>query len=113
MEYVGAGSRSHPPFHSPLTNTEYSSLRVFTLLPGVVETDLLEPDFAAYAKDQPEQVGALALYLASPRADYLRNSLTSVNWDLPTMEAHKDEIEQGMLRVKWVSVLLCAGGKGI
>ena len=93
--------------------TEYPSLRIFTLLPGIVPTDLMEPEFAIFAQDEAEQTGALALYLASPRADYLRNSLTSINWDLPTMEAHKEEIENGLLKVKWVSVLPCAGGTGI
>jgi hypothetical protein len=68
--------------------------------------------FDMYAIDEAEQTGALALYLASSRADYLKGSLTSVNWDLEEMEAHKDEIEQGLLKVKWVSVLPTSGGSG-
>jgi hypothetical protein len=69
--------------------------------------------FIAYAKDEGELTGALGLYLASPRADYLVNSLTSINWDLTEMEAHKEEIKGGLLRNKWVPVLPVGGGEGI
>jgi hypothetical protein len=68
--------------------------------------------FDAYAKDEPEQTGCLALYLASSRADYLKGSLTSVNWDLEEMEAHKADIEKGLLKIKWVPILPASGGTG-
>ena len=68
--------------------------------------------FDEYARDESEQTGALALYLASSRADYLKGSLTSVNWDLEEMEQHKEEIEQGLLKVKWVPILPTSGGAG-
>lgn len=68
--------------------------------------------FVEYAKDEAEQTGALALYLASGRADYLKGSLTSVNWDLEEMEARKEDIEQGLLKVKWVPILPTSGGSG-
>lgn len=71
------------------------------------------PDFRFFARDDAEQTGALGLYLASPRADYLVNSLTSINWDLEEMEAHKDKISAGLLRNKWVSVLPVSGGNGL
>ncbi|KAK5172271.1 uncharacterized protein LTR77_003909 [Saxophila tyrrhenica] len=100
MEYVAA---------------EFPSLRTFTLLPGIVATDMATEatDFAPYAKDEGEQTGALGLYLASSRGDWLNGSLTSVNWDLEEMEAHKDKIADGMLKIKWVPVLPCSGGEGI
>jgi hypothetical protein len=52
----------------------------------------------------------LGLYLASTRGDYLKGSLVSVNWDLEEMEAHKEEILGGLLKIKWVAVLPCSGG---
>ncbi|KAI9699909.1 MAG: hypothetical protein M1820_006971 [Bogoriella megaspora] len=94
---------------------EYPGIRSFTVLPGIVPTDI-NPNtlsaFAEYAKDEAEQTGALALYLASSRADYLKGSLTSVNWDLAEMEARRDEIEHGMLKIKWVPILPVSGGSG-
>ncbi|KAK3646834.1 hypothetical protein LTR56_008321 [Elasticomyces elasticus] len=92
---------------------EYPSIRAFTLMPGIVPTDLADPQFLQYALDEGEQTGALALYLASPRGDYLKGSLTSINWDLDEMEARKSDIEQGLLKLKWVPVLPASGGSGI
>jgi hypothetical protein len=40
------------------------------------------------------------LYLASPRADFLRGRYITANWDIDELEAHKNEIiEKNMLRV--------------
>jgi hypothetical protein len=69
--------------------------------------------FISYANDEGEQTGALGLYLSSPRGDYLVGSLTSINWDLAEMEAHKEEIEKGLLKNKWVPVLPVGGGMGL
>jgi hypothetical protein len=93
---------------------EYPSLRVFTLLPGIVKTPMNDgrAAFHRYAKDEAEQTGALALFLASSRADYLKGSLTSINWDLDEMAEHKEEIEQGLLKIKWIPVLPGGGGSG-
>jgi len=63
--------------------------------------------------DEAEQTGAMALYLASSRADYLKGSLTSINWDLGEMEARKADIEKGMLKLQWMPVLPIGGGSGI
>ncbi len=99
----------------PCHNLEFPTLRAFTLLPGVVHTALNDQnaEFLPFAKDQAEQTGGLALYLAQERANYLRGSLTSINWDIEEMEAHKKEIEQDkVLQTKWVTVLPCSGGSG-
>jgi len=92
---------------------EYRQLRTFTLLPGIVKTDMSDPAIVDFAKDEAEQTGAMALYLASPRADYLKGSLTSINWDISEMEARKDDIEKGMLKINWIPVLPVSGGSGI
>jgi hypothetical protein len=90
-------------------------MRSFTLLPGVVSTALTaqNTEFLPFAKDKAEQTGGLALYLAQERADYLKGSLTSINWDIEEMEAHKKEIEEDkILQTKWVPILPCNGGSG-
>ena len=95
-------------------NTEYPSLRAFTLLPGVVKTDMLYDGFGIYAQDEPELTGAMALYLAAPRADFLKGSLTSVNWDVQEMEARKvDIVNKGLLKMSWVPILPVSGGSGL
>ena len=92
---------------------EYPTLRTFTMLPGIVPSDLSDNDaFAPFAKDEGELSGVLGLYLASTRGDYLKGSLVSVNWDLEEMEVHKEEIFGGLLKIKWVPVLPCSGGSG-
>ncbi|KAF2007035.1 short chain dehydrogenase-like protein [Amniculicola lignicola CBS 123094] len=93
-------------------NFEYPTLRVFSLLPGLVATDMVAPQFLYLSKDGVGQVGALASYLASPRADYLRGSMTSINWDIHEMEDHKEEIGEGALKISWLPVLPVSGGHG-
>jgi hypothetical protein len=93
---------------------EYPTIRSFTLLPGIIPTDMdMDSRFVPFAKDSEEQMGAYALYLASNRAEYLRGSLMSVNWDVDEMEAHKQEISEGLLKVHWVPVLPTGGGSGL
>ncbi|KAF2710272.1 NAD(P)-binding protein [Pleomassaria siparia CBS 279.74] len=92
---------------------EYPTLRSFTLLPGIIPTDMnKDSDFTIYARDEVEQPGALSLFLASSRADYLKGSLTSVNWDLEEMEERKEDIEKGLLKMSWVPILPTSGGSG-
>ncbi len=106
MPYVGCGVN--------FAYLEYPSLRTFTLLPGVVKTDLVVHGYELYAKDAAELTGGLALYLAQDRADYLKGQLASVNWDYEHLEAFKEEIvEKKLLRIKWVSPLPCSGGNGL
>ena len=61
-------------------------------MPGIVMTDMTDASFHDWALDEAEQTGALALYLASPRADYLKGSLASINWDVGEMEERKADI---------------------
>lgn len=97
-----------------MPDIEYPEIRSFTLLPGIVKTELLdEENFGQYAKDEAEMTGATALYLVSDRADYLKNSLMGVNWDIEEMEARKTDIQNGLLKVSWIPVLPVSGGSGI
>jgi NAD(P)-dependent dehydrogenase (short-subunit alcohol dehydrogenase family) len=95
-------------------DVEYPTLRVFTLHPGIVQTDLTDPDFVVFAQDEVEMGGQLSLYLAQPRADYLRGSFVSVNWDVTEMETHKDDIAKNkLLKMSWLPILPIAGGSGL
>ena len=76
-------------------------------------TDLMNTEFESSAKDEAELAGSLILYLAQPKADYLKGCLTSVNWDVEEMELHKDEIVgKKILQMSWVPILPCSGEKG-
>lgn len=44
-----------------------------------------------------EMTGGLSLYLDTPRADFLRGSYVSVNWDVEEMEEHAEEIKEKKL----------------
>jgi len=44
-----------------------------------------------------ELAAAFNLYLASPRADYLRGRFVTANWDVNELESHKEQIEAGTL----------------
>lgn len=95
-------------------DAEYPTLRVFTLHPGIVPTDLTDPEFQVFALDEVEMAGQLSLYLAQPRADYLRGSFVSVNWDVTEMEAHKEDIaEKKLLKMSWLPILPIGGGSGL
>lgn len=97
-----------------LMMAEYPNLRVFTTLPGIVATEMIADAFKPFAKDDPKMLGMLATYLASPKAEYLRGQLVSVNWDIKEMENYKDDIEKkGLLKMSWVPVLPISGGEGL
>ena len=86
------------------------------MFPGIVQTAMVtatENHFAKYAHDHADLTGLLALHLSSARADFLKGGLTSINWDVEEMEAHKDEItKQKLLQIKWIPLLPASGGQG-
>ncbi|CZR51408.1 related to peroxisomal short-chain alcohol dehydrogenase [Phialocephala subalpina] len=93
---------------------EYPSLRVFTTMPGIALTDMVTDFWVPFAKDHVSLVGMLALYLAQPRADFLKGSMVGVNWDVEELERHKEEIlEKKVLQTSWLPVLPFNGGKGL
>ncbi|RVX74623.1 hypothetical protein B0A52_01749 [Exophiala mesophila] len=84
---------------------EYPKIRTFITIPGIVATEALEEWLLPYAKDSVELTGALSLYLSTNRADFLKSSLISVNWDIETLERHQDEVQRGALKLRWVEQL--------
>jgi hypothetical protein len=64
-----------------------------------------------FAIDKGIQTGGLSLYLARPKADYLKGSFISVNWNLDELEKHKSEItEQNLLKLAFLGAKLGPGG---
>ena len=83
-------------------------------MPGIVFSEMTNEYWKQYAFDHAELTGLQALYLAQPRADYLKGSMVSVNWDLEEMEEFKEEIEtKGLLKSSWLPILPIFGGKGL
>ncbi|PVH80210.1 NAD(P)-binding protein [Cadophora sp. DSE1049] len=93
---------------------ELPHLRVFTTMPGIVMTAMQQEAFFPFAKDHADLTGMLALYLVQPRADFLKGSMVSVNWDVEELEEHKGEIVQKKaLMTSWMPILPLCGGKGL
>ena len=85
-------------------------------MPGIVKTDMAAvSDFwGHFARDHVDLTGMLALYLAQPRADYLKGGMVGVNWDVEEMEKHKEEIEsKKLVLTSWLPVLPFNGGSGL
>lgn len=83
-------------------------------MPGISPTDMATEFWIPYAKDHPDLTGMLALYLAQPRADFLKGSMVSVNWDVEELEQHRSEIlEKKVFQTSWLPILPFNGGKGL
>jgi hypothetical protein len=85
-------------------------------MPGIVKTAMAaESEFwGPFAQDHADLTGMLALYLAQPRADYLKGGMVGVNWDVDEMEKHKEEIEsKKLVLTSWLPVLPFNGGSGL
>ncbi|KAF2787996.1 NAD(P)-binding protein [Melanomma pulvis-pyrius CBS 109.77] len=80
-----------------LLHIEHSGVRTFAFHPGLVPTDMSLDIFASQTIDPPELSGGLSLYLSTPRADFLRGTYVSVNWDVEEMEARAAEINEKRL----------------
>lgn len=100
----------------PLTSSEpeYPTLRVFTTMPGIVQSEMVTDFWVPFAHDHVDLIGMLALYLVQPRADFLKGSMVGVNWDVEELEQNKDEIVNGkVLQTSWMPILPFNGGKGL
>ncbi|KAJ8061976.1 hypothetical protein OCU04_009759 [Sclerotinia nivalis] len=97
---------------SEFLSVEYPSLRVFATMPGIAATKMVPDYFMVYALDHVELTGMLALYLVQERADYLKGSMVSVNWDVEELEEYKKEIvEKKLLQTTWMPVFPVSGVK--
>lgn len=78
-----------------ILNAEYSNMRTFAVLPGVVETEMLLDAFRPIAFDKPTLSAALSVWLSSPQADFLSGRYLDARWDMEQVVARKDEIVKG------------------
>ncbi|KAJ8124648.1 hypothetical protein O1611_g8993 [Lasiodiplodia mahajangana] len=90
---------------------ENPGVRVFTLLPGLLKTQMLPKMYFPFARDDPMLTGGMSLLLCTPRADWLRGGVMSVNWDFEEMEEHKEEIlREGRHKLSFLNAQLGKGG---
>lgn len=96
------------------TASEYPSLRAFSILPGAVTTEMTAEAYKYLSQDDAELTGMVALWLVSPKSEFLRGQLVGVNWDLPELEQYAQKIaEEKLLKSHWIPVLPAGGGKGL
>ncbi|KAI3401096.1 hypothetical protein diail_241 [Diaporthe ilicicola] len=94
---------------------EQPKLRVFSIHPGMVEAEkgrgmVVEP-LLPFSKDKAGLTGALAVYLTTDRADFLKGGYIHANWDVEELEAHKDEIaEKKLLKLAFINGRMQPGG---
>ncbi|KAK4941888.1 hypothetical protein LTR10_018218 [Elasticomyces elasticus] len=80
-------------------HVEYPHLRIFNVHPGMAKSNVLRPELEIYAKDNPALFGSLTIYLADPKADFLRGRFVAANWDVEDLECHRKEIvADGLLK---------------
>ncbi|ROV99190.1 hypothetical protein VPNG_08248 [Cytospora leucostoma] len=94
-------------------HAEQPEVRSFTLLPGLLNTPMTAEAFKPFARDDPMLAGGMTLFLSTPRADWLRGGVISVNstCDIEEMEAHKQEIRrEGRIRLAYINAQLQKGG---
>lgn len=118
-----------------IIHAEQPEVRSFTLLPGLLKTTMTAEAFKPFARDDPMLSGGMTLFLSTPRADWLRGGVVSVNceyspphrkppaaelfakgWDwkgdIEEMEAHKDEIvREGRTKLAYLNAKLQKGGR--
>ncbi|KZM21604.1 oxidoreductase [Ascochyta rabiei] len=92
-------------------HAEQAQVRCFSIFPGLVATDMPPRQYLEFARDDPMLSGGLSLFLATPRAEWLRGCVVSVNWDLEEMEGHREEIlDKGLCRLGFTGARFGRGG---
>jgi NAD(P)-dependent dehydrogenase (short-subunit alcohol dehydrogenase family) len=69
-------------------HAEQAGIRVFSLIPGIVQTDMTLDSLKPYAKDTPGLSASWTLFLSTPRAEWMRGGIVSVNCEsnLPVLK---------------------------
>ena len=66
---------------------EYPSIKVFSINPGAVKTDMYDEAGSSFPVDSTVELAASTIqYLTSGNADYLSGRYVSVQWDLGEVE---------------------------
>ncbi|KAL7774755.1 hypothetical protein CFE70_005669 [Pyrenophora teres f. teres 0-1] len=92
-------------------HAEQSQIRTFSVFPGLVATNMLPKKYWNFALDDPMLTGGLTLFLSTPRAEWMRGGMVSVNWDYEEMEEHKEEIlDKGLIKLAFCNAEFGKGG---
>ncbi|KAI1394295.1 NAD(P)-binding protein [Hypoxylon trugodes] len=92
-------------------HVENPGIRTFTLLPGLLKTSMTAKQYLPFAQDNPMLSGGMSLFLCTPRADWMKGCVMSVNWDIEEMELHKEEIQrEGRNKLTYLNAQLRKGG---
>jgi NAD(P)-dependent dehydrogenase (short-subunit alcohol dehydrogenase family) len=79
---------------------ENPNVTAVSLHPGIVLTDMTMDMFRPFAKDTPELVGGIAVWLSTEKAAFLSGRYVESNWSVDDLAARKDEIvSQGKLSI--------------
>lgn len=65
-------------------HAEQPGIRVFTLMPGIVQTDMTIDSLKPYAKDSAGLSGSWTLFLSTARAEWMRGGIVSANCKSPS-----------------------------
>lgn len=68
-------------------HSEQPGIRVFQLMPGIVQTDMTVEALKPYAKDTPDLSASWTLFLSTPSAEWMRGGILSVNCESPLSSA--------------------------
>ncbi|KAE8441546.1 hypothetical protein EG329_004854 [Mollisiaceae sp. DMI_Dod_QoI] len=79
---------------------EHPNISAVALHPGIVMTDMTLDFFIPFAKDTPELVGGVGVWLSTEKASFLSGKYMESNWSVDDLVARQDEIvQQGKLSV--------------
>lgn len=86
-----------------IVHAEQPEVRSFTLLPGLLKTAMTAEAFKPFARDDPILSGGMTLFLSTPRADWLRGGVVSVNCKFCSLYTTKS------LARRWDQLMIGAG----
>ncbi len=79
---------------------ENPNVTAVAIHPGLILTDATLDYFKPFAKDSPELLGGLGVWLATENASFLSGKYVEVNWSVDELIERKDEIvKEGKLSI--------------
>lgn len=84
---------------STFISAENPNIKAIAVHPGIIMTDMTLDIFKKFAKDTPELVGGLAVWLATDKSDFLRGKYMESNWSVDDLVERKEEILGGKLSI--------------
>ena len=79
---------------------ENPNVTAVALHPGIVKTDMTLPMFFPFAKDTPELIGGLGVWLATEKSTFMSGRYMECNWSVDDLIARRDDIvSEGKLMI--------------